>query len=64
MRKGVHVSVLMRNMKRAVAVAVAALLLGLVTAPETSLAFQFHPVAHHAPMSHPQDGTGDSPLVP
>jgi len=64
MRKGVHVSALVRTTKRALAVAMAALLLGLITAPETSLAFQLHPVAHHAPMSHPKDGSGDSPLVP
>jgi hypothetical protein len=64
MRKGVDVSKLVRRLQRALVVGVIAVLLGVLAAPETSLALQVHPGAHHPPLVQPKDGSGDSPLVP
>lgn len=64
MSKRITVSRLVRNGKRAVAVAMVALLLGVLRAPEPSLAAQIHPrtqsITH---VVHP-DGSGDSPVMP
>jgi hypothetical protein len=62
MRKRITISQLIRNGKRAMAVAFLGLLLGVVAAPEASLAAPIH-APHPAPIVHTNPGS-DSPLVP
>jgi hypothetical protein len=54
---------LMRRSKRAILIALAALVLGIVAVPVASFADgQDDPAALH--LDRPLDGVGDSPLVP
>jgi hypothetical protein len=59
MKNGMMVSHLWRTGKRAVAVALIALFVGILAAPQTGLTA---PEWVHADL--PADGLGDSPLVP
>jgi hypothetical protein len=55
---------LMNKAKRALAVALIGLLLGVVAVPETSLAAKPLPSRQVTHIVHPADGVGDSPVMP
>jgi hypothetical protein len=63
MHTGMMLSHLWRTGKRALAVTLIGLVVGLLAMPETTLA-----ASHHAPagvhLMRPADGVGDSPVMP